>query len=102
MRDRFEYNIIEVYDDHNRPLGFKSGSLRCWSNGRVYFVEANNLMASNDRPITKAAYILFTVKVGPGAVEVIQSNEISTSLHYSLASRSTEIVDTPTAEYTNT
>ena len=98
----FEYNIIEVYDDHNRPLGFKSGSLRCWSNGRVYFVEANNLMASNDRPITKAAYILFTVKVGPGAVEVIQSNEISTSLHYSLASRSTEIVDTPTAEYTNT
>ena len=68
-----EYTILEVYDEHNRPLGYKSGTIKCTCtivNGSAYKVNAVSLTDKNNNPITKAAYILFTVKVKPGSVEL--------------------------------
>lgn len=68
-----EYTILEVYDEHNRPLGYKSGTIKCTCtivNGGAYKVNAVSLTDKNNNPITKAAYILFTVKVKPGSVEL--------------------------------
>ena len=68
-----EYTVLEVYDEHNRPLGYKSGAIKCTCtivNGGAYKVNAVSLTDKNNNPITKAAYILFTVKVKPGSVEL--------------------------------
>ena len=68
-----EYTILEVYDEHNKPLGYKSGTIKCTCtivNGSAYKVNAVSLTDKNNNPITKAAYILFTVKVKPGSVEL--------------------------------
>ena len=68
-----EYTVLEVYDEHNRPLGYKSGTIKCTCaiiNGSAYKVSAVSLTDKNNNPITKAAYILFTVKVKPGSVEL--------------------------------
>lgn len=67
-----EYTVLEVYDEHNRPLGYKSGTIKCTCtvNGSYYKVNAVSLTDKSDNPITKAAYILFTVKVKPGSVEL--------------------------------
>lgn len=67
-----EYTVLEVYDEHNRPLGYKSGTIKCTCtvNGSYYKVTAASLTDKNNNAITKAAYILFTVKVKPGSVEL--------------------------------
>ena len=68
-----EYTVLEVYDEHNKPLGYKSGTIKCTCkiiNGSAYKVSAVSLTDKNSNPITKAAYILFTVKVKPGGVEL--------------------------------
>lgn len=68
-----EYTVLEVYDEHNRPLGYKSGTIKCTCtivNGSSYKVNAASLTDKNNNAITKAAYILFTVKVKPGSVEI--------------------------------
>ena len=68
-----EYTVLEVYDEHNKPLGYKSGTIKCTCtiiNGGTYKVSAVSLTDKNNNPITKAAYILFTVKVKPGSVEI--------------------------------
>ena len=67
-----EYTVLEVYDEHNKPLGCKSGTIKCTCtiNGSYYKVDAVSLTDKNNNPITKAAYILFTVKVKPGSVEL--------------------------------
>ena len=68
-----EYTVLEVYDEHNKPLGYKSGTIKCTCtiiNGGTYKVSAVSLTDKNNNAITKAAYILFTVKVKPGGVEL--------------------------------
>ena len=68
-----EYTVLDVYDEHNKPLGYKSGTIKCTCtivNGSTYKVNAVSLTDKRDNPITKAAYILFTVKVKPGSVEI--------------------------------
>ena len=68
-----EYTVLEVYDEHNKPLGYKSGTIKCTCtiiNGGTYKVSAVSLTDKNNNAITKAAYILFTVKVKPGGVEI--------------------------------
>ena len=67
-----EYTVLDVYDEHNKPLGYKSGTIKCTCtiNGSYYKVNASSLTDKNNNPITKAAYILFTVKVKPGSVEL--------------------------------
>ena len=68
-----EYTVLEVYDEHDKPLGYKSGAIKCTCtiiNGSAYKVSAVSLTDKNSNPITKAAYILFTVKVKPGSVEL--------------------------------
>lgn len=67
-----EYTVLDVYDEHNKPLGYKSGTIKCTTtvNGSYYKVTAASLTDKNNNPITKAAYILFTVKVKPGSVEI--------------------------------
>ena len=67
-----EYTVLDVYDEHNKPLGYKSGTIKCTCtiNGSYYKVTAASLTDKNNNAITKAAYILFTVKVKPGSVEL--------------------------------
>ena len=67
-----ECTVLDVYDEHNKPLGYKSGTIKCITtvNGSYYKVNASSLTDKNNNPITKAAYILFTVKVKPGSVEL--------------------------------
>lgn len=68
-----EYTVLDVYDEHNKPLCYKSGEIKCTCtivNGSAYKVNAVSLTDKNNNPITKAAYILFTVKVKPGSVEL--------------------------------
>lgn len=67
-----EYTVLEVYDEHNKPLCYKSGEIKCTCtvNGSYYKVTAASLTDKNNNAITKAAYILFTVKVKPGSVEL--------------------------------
>ena len=67
-----EYTVLEVYDERNKPLDYKSGTIKCTTtvNGNTYKVKAVSLTDKNNNPITKAAYILFTVKVKSGSVEL--------------------------------
>ena len=68
-----EYTVLEVYDEHDKPLGYKSGAIKCTCaiiNGGTYKVSTVSLTDKNNNPITKAAYILFTVKVKSGSVEL--------------------------------
>ena len=73
--------------------------MRCWSNGRSYKVEVNDLKDTGDNYITNVAYILFTVKVSPGSVEEYTADEIEGQLHYNIAIRSTDVSDIGIATY---
>ena len=95
-----EYTILEVYDECNRPLGFGSGSIKCTTNDRIYKVNALSLAKKDGSPITKAAYILFTVKVRPGQVETfIDGEDLDTELHYGIGSHCYEYNDLGYATY---
>ena len=95
----FRYTILEVYDESNKPLNYKSGILRCYSDGYSYIVEANNLTNDDDVLISTAAYILFRVDVGPGSVEVEEAGSFDTTLNYGMAIDCCETADIGYAEY---
>lgn len=95
----FRYTILEVYDESNKPLNYKSGVLRCYSDGYSYIVEANNLINNSDVPISTAAYILFRVEAGPGSVEVEEAGSFDTTLNYGMAIDCCETADIGYAEY---
>ena len=98
-----EYTILEVYDEHNRPLGYKSGTIKCTTNGRAYKVNAVSLTDKNNNAITKAAYILFTVKAIQGSVEFFDDEtDIETTVHIGIGSSCYEYNDIGYATYIET
>ena len=98
-----EYTILEVYDEHNKPLGYKSGTIKCTTNGRAYKVNAVSLTDKNNNVITKAAYILFTVKAIPGSVEFFDDEtDIETTVHMGIGSSCYEYNDIGYATYIET
>ena len=98
-----EYTILEVYDEHNKPLGYKSGTIKCTTNGRAYKVNAVSLTDKNNNAIAKAAYILFTVKAIPGSVEFFDDEtDIETTVHLGIGSSCYEYNDIGYATYIET
>lgn len=95
------YTVLGIYTEDGVKLD-ATCNMNCTiesRNGvRKYVVSYSGLTESN----ISAAYILFTVKVVPGSVEVAEIVGIDANLYYNTALRSAIIAKLPPAEYTNT